>query len=111
MLKDTVLLRMLLELSSTGLANFDNMLLHVTDVIGCLTPLPGNSCQLCNHVQLLGCCTQGQTPLAHAAQHTRESYARLDLVEVLLAAGALPHGTGPQVSINADIAVRLITHA
>ena len=38
---------------------------------------------------------QGQTPLARAAQH-----ASLDLVEVLLAAGALPHGTGPQVSSN-----------
>ena len=43
----------------------------------------------------LGGALQGQTPLARAAQH-----ASLDLVEVLLAAGALPHGTGPQVSSN-----------
>ena len=41
---------------------------------------------------------QGQTPLAWAAQH-----ASLDLVEVLLAAGALPHGTGPQVSSNSHM--------
>ena len=30
-------------------------------------------------------------------------HASLDLVEVLLAAGALPHGTGPQVSSNCMI--------
>ena len=41
---------------------------------------------------------QGQTPLVSAVQH-----ASLDLVEVLLAAGALPHGTGPQVSSNSHM--------
>ena len=44
---------------------------------------------------LVSVALQGQTPLALAVQHDS-----LDLAEVLLAAGALPLGTVPQVSSN-----------